>query len=91
MTAIATRVQEKQVLCVFCGQIRRAMCFVLFFTHSANDDAVSQTQRLPQHPELFCNLIGQLPGGRPKHSVSSWKLELPYNQTHININIYSVI
>lgn len=32
-------------------------------THAANNDAVFQAQRLPQHPELLCNLVGQLPVG----------------------------
>ncbi len=30
-------------------------------THSTDDDAVSQTQRLPQDSKLLCNLIGELP------------------------------
>lgn len=29
-------------------------------THSTNNDAVLQTQRLPQHPELLSDLVGQL-------------------------------
>jgi hypothetical protein len=33
-------------------------------THAAYDDTVLQAQRLPQHPELLCDLVGQLPAGR---------------------------
>lgn len=32
-------------------------------THAANDNAVLQTQGLPQHPELLSDLVGQLPVG----------------------------
>lgn len=32
-------------------------------THAADNDAVFQAQRLPQDPELLCNLVGQLPVG----------------------------
>lgn len=35
-------------------------------THAANNDAVFQAQRLPQDPELLCNLVGQLPVGVKK-------------------------
>lgn len=30
-------------------------------THSTNNNAVLETQRLPQNSELLCDLIGQLP------------------------------
>lgn len=32
-------------------------------THAADNDAVFQAQRLPQDPELLCDLVGQLPVG----------------------------
>lgn len=35
-------------------------------THAANDDAVLQAQRLPQHPELLGDLVGQLSVGDRK-------------------------
>lgn len=46
---------------------------VKLFTHSTDDDAVSQTQRLPQNSKLLCNLIGQLPAWH--HNIISWKGE----------------
>lgn len=42
-------------------------------THAANDDTVLQPQRLPQHPELLSNLVGQLSVGDTNQS-DQWVL-----------------
>lgn len=42
-------------------------------THSTDDDAVSQTQRLSQDPKLFRDLIGQLPAWHQAHHHRSIK------------------
>lgn len=50
-------------------------------THATNDDAVLQAQRLPQDPELLCDLVGQLPGGVKEPGWVRWLLCLPHIST----------
>lgn len=55
-------------------------------THSANNDAVPQSQRLPQDAKLLGDLVGQLPawGHTPKHITTT-----PSRQFSYHINVWS--
>lgn len=49
-------------LCLLLNEHEAKLPAVMYvITHSTDNDAVFQTQRLPQDSKLLCDLIGQLP------------------------------
>lgn len=72
-------------LCLLLNEHEAKLPAVMYvITHSTDNDAVFQTQRLPQDSKLLCDLIGQLPTWHHRYSIISWE----YGTGSINNMLY---